>query len=108
MFPVVNASNFDEHVLNAKGIVLVNVWADWCEECWKMSNIMSKVYTFIDEQDAIVQIDWDQQKKLTNKLEVYGVPTLLIYANGDEVARYSGMVNKGDLFMKLAKVKNRK
>lgn len=106
MFLTVNADNFDEQVLNANGVVLVNVWAGWSEDCMQMSTTMHKLKNLLDEQDAVVQIDWDQQKKLTNELMVYGIPTLLIFANGSEVARYSGIVNKDDLVTRIMEVKN--
>ena len=106
MFPTVNAINFDEQVLKAKGVVLVNVWAGWSEDCRQMSKTMRKFGNLLDEPDIIVQIDWDQQKKLANELKVYGIPTLLIFSSGNEIGRYSGILAKDDLITKIVEIKN--
>ena len=106
MFLTVNATNFDDQVLKAKGVVLVNVWAGWSEGCRQMSTTMRKLGNLLDEPDRIVQIDWDHQKKLANELKVYGVPTLLIFSSGSEIGRYSGILAKDDLMTKIVAVKN--
>jgi thioredoxin-like negative regulator of GroEL len=71
-----------------------------------MSTTMRRLKNLLDEEDVIVQVDWDHQKILVSELKVYGIPTLLIFASGDEVARYSGIVNKDDLVIKIVEVKN--
>ena len=106
MFLTVNFDNFNEQVLNAKGVVLVNVWAGWSKHCRQMSTIMCKLKNLLDEQDSIVEIDWDQEKQLVNNLEVYGIPTLLIFSRGTEIARYSGIAATGDLMTKIVELKN--
>ncbi len=62
MFPVVNTDNFDEQVLNAKGVVLMNVWAGWSEDCLQIYTMMPRLKNLIEEQDTIVQVVWDHQK----------------------------------------------
>lgn len=62
-----------------------------------MSSLMGDVQDLLDDQDAIVQVNWDQQRKLVKEFEVLGVPTLLIFICGNEVARYYGTINKEDL-----------
>ncbi|MBC8180322.1 thioredoxin family protein [candidate division KSB1 bacterium] len=105
MFNVVDSNTFNEQVLSAQGMVLVNFWAWWSDECRKMSSLMRKVDGILDEQDAIVQIDWDQQKQFASDLEVIGVPSLLIYVRGDEIARYSGIMSKDELIKRVLKAK---
>jgi thioredoxin 1 len=108
MFYVVDGTNFKELVLDSSGMVLVNFWAWWNEECRKMSSLMRDVANILDEHDAIMQVDWNQQKKLAQKLDVVGVPTLLIYLSGKEVARYSGSMSKGSLLKRIVEAKNTK
>ncbi|MGP8320102.1 MAG: thioredoxin family protein [Methanosarcinaceae archaeon] len=99
--------SFNEQVLHAGGMVLVNIWAWWSDECRIMSSLMRNVAELLDKEDTIVQIDWEQQKHLTQKLEVFGVPTLLIYIDGCEAARRSGTMNRDDLMKLIAAVKSR-
>ena len=106
MIHVVDKNHFNERVRNASGMVLVNFWTSWSDECRNMYPLMLNVADILDDQDAIVYIDWDRQKRLAQKLEVFGVPTLLIYINGREKARYSGTMNKVDLIERIIEAKN--
>lgn len=103
MFDMVDANNFEQQVLHANGMVLVNFWAWWSIDCRKMTAVMNKIAVILDEVDLIVQIDWDQQKQLAQKLAVIGVPTLLIYFKGREVARYFGTIKTDDLLKQIIK-----
>lgn len=107
MVNIVDENSFDRHVLNARGMVLVNFWSRWSAECLIMSSLMHNMAHFLDKQDLIVQVDWDQQKRLARWLEVFGVPTLLIYSCGSELGRYSGTMSKDDLMKQLAETKSR-
>ena len=103
---IVGTDSFNEKVLFSKGMVFVNFWAWWSDECNKMSSLMRKIKNILDEQDTIVQIDWDQQKQLANDLDVFGVPSLLIYNKGIEIDRYSGVMNKDELIKRILKAKD--
>lgn len=107
MFHIVDQNGFHEQVLHASGMVLVNFWARWSDECHNMSSVMHNMTEFLDEQDAIVQLDWSQHRRLAQELEVLGVPTLLIYFHGCEVARYSGTMNEDDLRKRIIELKQR-
>jgi thioredoxin-like negative regulator of GroEL len=107
MFHVADENDFHERVLHASGMVLVNFWAWWSDECHNMSSIMHNMIKFPNEQDTLVQLDWNQHRRLARELEVYGVPTLLIYISGREVARYSGAMSEDDLARRIIEVKNR-
>jgi thioredoxin 1 len=97
VFYPVGSANFAEYVLRSKGMVLVNFWSPWSEECRCMSALMTRVRDLLDEKDTIVQVDCDQQRNLVQESEVFGVPTLLIFAQGREVARYYGTMNEDEL-----------
>ena len=72
MFLVVEDNGFHEQVLHASGLVLVNFWTWWSDKCRNMSSIMCNMTEFLDEQDVIVQLDWNQHRRLARELEVYG------------------------------------
>lgn len=106
MFCVVDEHGFNERVLHAGGMVLVNFWASWSDECRIMSSIMRDVAELLDKEDTIIQVDCEQQKRLARKLGVFGVPTLLIYIRGYQIARWSGTMIKDDLRKLIAAAKN--
>ena len=105
MIEIEDRDNFKKRVLSTKGIVLVNFWAWWSEECRTMYALMRDITDFINEQDAIVHIDWERQKRLAQELEIFGVPTLLVYINRREIARYSGIINKDELIRRITEAK---
>lgn len=91
---------------DTKGVLLVNVWADWSTQCQNMSNVMRNLKTLLDDIDAIACIDWRHQKKLAKRLDVFGVPTLIIFISGQEVFRLSGIVDEEIILKHIAKLKN--
>ena len=70
-----------------------------------MSSLMGNLQDMLGGEDAIVQVDWDQERQLAQELEVLGVPTLLIFICGNEVTRYYGMLNEHDLRKCVAEAK---
>jgi len=72
-----------------------------------MSSLMLNVTDFLDERDAIVQVNWDEQRRLAQELEIFGIPTLLIFASGCERARYYGTMKGEDLIGLIIAAKNR-
>jgi thioredoxin 1 len=107
VFYPVDLANFGNYILKSRGMVLVNFWSSWSQECRDMSSLMGDVQDLLDEQDTIVQVDWDQQRQLAWKFEVLGVPTLLILVCGHEVARYYGTMSEEDLRKCVIEAKRR-
>jgi thioredoxin-like negative regulator of GroEL len=97
MFYTLDSANFGEYISKSKGLVVVNFWTPWSDECRYMSSLMASVQHQLDEQDLIVQVDWDQERQLVEKLDVLGVPTLLLFICGNEVARFYGTMSEDDL-----------
>ena len=103
----VDSAGFGECVQESKGLVVVNFWTPWSDECRHMSTLLADVQHLLDEQDSIVQVDWDQERQLAQKLDILGVPTLLLFFLGNEVARYYGTMTEDDLKKCLAEMKRR-
>ena len=97
MFCSIHSGNFGEYVLQPKGLVVVNFWTLWSEECRYMSSLMGDVKHLLGEKDSIVQVDWDHERQLAQDLDVLGVPTVLLFVGGNEVARYYGTMSEDDL-----------
>lgn len=89
-------SKFSE-LINQEKPVLVDFFAEWCGPCKMMSPILKEVKEALKEKIAIIKIDVDKNQSLAAKYEVRGVPTLVLYKEGKQVWRQSGMVQKRDL-----------
>jgi thioredoxin-like negative regulator of GroEL len=105
MFCPIDSATFREYISKSKGLVAVNFWTSWSDACRYMSSLMGSVEHLLDEQDSIVQVDWDRERGLAETLAVLGVPTLLLFVCGNEVARYYGTMSEDDLKKCLAEAK---
>lgn len=89
-------SKFSE-IINQEKPVLVDFFAEWCGPCKMMSPILKEVKETLQDKVAILKIDVDKNQAIAAKYQVRGVPTLIIYKEGKQVWRQSGVVQKNDL-----------
>ena len=82
--------------------VLVDFFATWCGPCKSMKPILDEVKSSIGEGAKIVKIDVDKNQSLAEKYQIRGVPTLLLFKNGKQLWRQSGVVAPAEL-VKLLK-----
>ena len=77
--------------------VLVDFYADWCGPCKMLAPILKQVKEELGEALKIVKIDVDKNKALASKCNVRGVPTMLLFKNGKQLWRQSGVLQKNEL-----------
>ncbi len=89
-------SSFSEIIASQK-LVLVDFSADWCGPCKMLAPILKQVKDEVGDAIKIVKIDVDKNQALASKYQVMGVPTLLLYKDGVQVWRQSGVLQKHEL-----------
>lgn len=77
--------------------VLIDFYATWCGPCQTLAPILEEVKQEMGEGVKIVKVDVEKNKPLAAKFKVRGVPTLMLFKNGQQIWRKSGLLTKSDL-----------
>ena len=93
----VNDEEFETNVLKAAGPVLVDFWAEWCGPCKMITPILEEVATEMGEEITIFKINIDDNPVTPSDLGVRGIPTLMIFKNGEVVSTKVGAMPKGQI-----------
>lgn len=93
-------------LLNSNKMVLVDFHATWCGPCKMLSPIIQRVAKKVGDSVRVVKIDVDKNQSLANTLSVRGVPTIILYKDGKQVWRQSGVVQERDLLKIIEQYSN--
>ncbi|MEG3659207.1 thioredoxin [Arenibacter palladensis] len=85
------------NIINSETPVLVDFHADWCGPCKMLAPILKQVKDEMGNDLKIVKIDVDKNQSLASTYQVRGVPTMILFKNGKQVWRQSGVLQKNDI-----------
>jgi len=97
-----NDANFEAEVLNAAQAVLVDFTAAWCGPCHQLAPVVAEIAVEAADVLKVGKLDIDVNLDVTMRYGVMAVPTLLLFKNGEPVARLQGFMPKAALLKKLA------
>lgn len=84
-------------ILESHPTILIDFFATWCGPCKTLGPILEQVKDEMGDAVKIIKIDVDKNEPLAAQYQVRGVPTMILYKNGKQVWRQSGVVRKKDL-----------
>ena len=93
----VNDNNFDEEIKNSKLPVLVDFWAEWCGPCKQIRPMLEEVAESKKAQLKIFKLNVDENPKSPQKFGVRGIPTLMLFKDGNLVDTKVGSLPKNML-----------
>src|SRR5438876_4273884 len=89
--------NFDNDVLKAERLVLVDFWAEWCGPCNRLGPTVDALAIEYAGKVRIGKLNVDENPTVSFKYQVRGIPTLLLFKGGQVVESIVGLASKDDL-----------
>ena len=90
-------ASFEADVLKSELPVLVDFWAEWCGPCKAIAPILEEVAKEYDGKILIAKLDVDANTQVPGKFGIRGIPTLILFKNGEPAAQKVGAMAKGQL-----------
>ena len=100
--PHVSDENFQDEVINASQPVIVDFTAVWCGPCKMLEPVVLELADVWDGKAKIVKLDVDNNAESAMRYQVMGVPTLMLFVNGEPVERLTGFQPKGRIVKKFS------
>lgn len=100
--PAVTDSDFESEVEGAGQPVLVDFGAEWCHPCKQLDPIVEELAGDWQGRVKVVHLDIDENTDTTMKYQVMGVPTLILFVNGEPKERLTGFLPKSRIVDKLS------
>ena len=93
----VNDDSFESDVLKASGPVVVDFWAEWCGPCKQIGPALEEIASEMEGKVTIAKVNIDDSPNAPSKYGVRGIPTLLLFKDGEVVSKKVGAAPKGQL-----------
>ena len=90
-------SSFHSDVISAEGPVLVDFWAEWCGPCKMIGPALEEISDELGEKVTIAKINIDENPNAPGKYGVRGIPTMILFKNGQPAATKVGAAPKSQL-----------
>jgi thioredoxin 1 len=84
-------------IINSNQLVLIDFHADWCGPCKALAPILKEVKHELADAIKIIKINVDKNQPLATKYQVRGVPTMILFKNGKQLWRQSGVLQKNEI-----------
>ena len=98
-------SNFD-NIIQSEKPVLIDFFATWCGPCKALAPILKEVKDSLGDRISIIKIDVDKNQEIASKYQVRGVPTMILFINGEQLWRQSGVLSKEEIIKTINNLQN--
>jgi thioredoxin 1 len=93
----VSDASFEDDVLKASTPVLVDYWAEWCGPCKMIAPILDEVSATYEGKIKITKMNVDENREIPAKFGIRGIPTLMLFKDGQLAATKVGAMSKAQL-----------
>ena len=87
-------SNFQTEVLNSDKLTVIDFWAEWCGPCRMVGPTLEQLAQSLEGKVKVSKLNVDQNQEIAMKYNIQSIPSLVLFKNGNEVARIVGLSSK--------------
>lgn len=93
----ISDSEFEQKVLKSNKLVLVDFWAEWCGPCRQIAPALDEISQSHSDKLTVAKVNIDQNPQTPQKYGVRGIPTMILFKNGQPVATKVGALPKSKI-----------
>ena len=90
-------AEFENQVIKSEKPILVDYWAEWCGPCKMIAPVLEEVANELSDKIIIGKLNVDENSETPPKYGIRGIPTLMLFKNGEVVGTQVGAISKSDL-----------
>tara|TARA_B100001778_G_C18484643_1_gene582045 strand:+ start:53 stop:379 length:327 start_codon:yes stop_codon:yes gene_type:complete len=90
-------AEFENQVIKSEKPILVDYWAEWCGPCKMIAPVLEEVASELSDKVLIGKLNVDENSETPPKYGIRGIPTLMLFKDGEVVGTQVGAISKNDL-----------
>jgi thioredoxin 1 len=94
-------------IIQSEKPVLIDFFATWCGPCKMLGPILKEVKDSLGDRVSIIKIDVDKNQQISSQYQVRGVPTMILFQNGKQLWRQSGVLTKEEIIKTILEKSNK-
>lgn len=95
--------SFENEVIKSDSVVLVDFWAPWCGPCRKLGPVLDDIAQEFEGKVKVVKVNTDENLKIAKEFQISGLPSLLVFKNGEAKEVMVGLMPKSTIVSNIEK-----